>query len=95
MRKIQLSLYYPRNETHWWQELTSRDVFLSLMLAPKDILMRLMLSYAQTTPQGWFYQMENDPKYRCKRVVNWFQVNHVHVLLWSNQSPDLNPTDHL
>ena len=40
-------------------------------------------------------QMDHDPKHTDKMVKKCLDDNKVNVLVWSSQSPDLSPIEHL
>ncbi len=45
--------------------------------------------------RGWIFQHDNDPKHTAKATKEWLKKKHIMVLVWSSQSPDLNPIENL
>ena len=41
------------------------------------------------------FQQDNDSKHTSGLAKQWFKDDGIDVLLWSPQSPDLNPIEHL
>ena len=41
------------------------------------------------------FQQANDSKHKSKKATKWFKDHQYDVMIWSAQSPDLNPIEHL
>ena len=41
------------------------------------------------------FQQDDDPKHVASKTMEWFANNHVTILSWPPQSPDLNPIENL
>lgn len=61
-----------------------------------DILKTYMPPYVkQNLPARWYFQQDNDPKYKSKYESDFMKRRKVNVLQWACQSPDLDPLQHL
>jgi hypothetical protein len=49
------------------------------------------LEYYDIDCCGAVFQHDNDPKHTAKATLKWLDDNHITVLPWPPQSPDLNP----
>ena len=62
----------------------------------QNILENHMLPWAEDNMSlRWVFQHDNDPKHTSKVVKDWLIANKVNVMVWSAQSPDLNPIENL
>ena len=40
-------------------------------------------------------QQDSAPRHKAKSVTNWFQIKNVRMLIWRENSPDLDPIENL
>ena len=57
----------------------------------------MLPSARELCPAGerWYYQDDNAPCHRAKRVADWIKSSGVKTIDWPAQSPDLNPIENL
>ena len=61
-----------------------------------DILKNHMEPFAyDSMPIKWKFMQDNDSKHSSNIVKNWFCSEQISVLVWSAQSPNLNPIENL
>src|SRR6202035_727592 len=53
------------------------------------------LAYYDKTPDDIIFQQDNDPKHTSKKAKIWFNNYDIPGMVWSPQSPDINPIEHL
>ncbi len=45
--------------------------------------------------RGWVFLHDNDPKHTAKATKEWLKKQHIKVLEWASQSPDLHPIENM
>ena len=77
-------------DLHWIQGIMVKETYHQILIN------HMRPSAARLFPQGNFtFQHDNDPKHTAHMITNYFQNQHIDVLPWPSQSPDLNPTENL
>lgn len=61
----------------------------------EDVMLPSARSLFTSNDQPWYYQDDNAPCHRAKRVKEWMTRSNVRVIDWPAQSPDLNPIENL
>ena len=41
------------------------------------------------------FQQNDDPKHTCRKAKEWLEKQDFETIVWSAQSPDINPIEHL
>ncbi|CAF1405644.1 unnamed protein product [Adineta ricciae] len=44
---------------------------------------------------NWAYMHDNAPAHRSKYTADWFENNHINILEWPSNSPDMNPIENV
>ena len=53
------------------------------------------LQYYHLNPSNIIFQQDDDPKHTCRKVKEWLEKQDFETNIWSAQSPDINPIEHL
>ena len=46
-------------------------------------------------PRGWIFQQDNATCHTSRLVKQWFKDEHITVMTWPAQSPDINPNENM
>ena len=62
-----------------------------------DVLNDNLLPYLQQLPKNrrYLFQQDNAPAHNAKRTKAWLNEQHVQIISWPPNSPDLNPIENL
>src|SRR5688572_25354356 len=75
-----------------------RIVFFFFFNSQRPWMQEDIVKYCSLTfsPMGqWHFQQNNAPVRKAKVTLRFFESNHVPVLDWPSNSPDLNPIENL
>ena len=53
------------------------------------------LQYYHLNPADIMFQQDDDPKHTCRKMKEWLEKQDFETIVWSAQSPDVNPIEHL
>ena len=66
-------------------------------LYPQILMDELLntLQYYHLNPSDIIFQQDDDLKHTCRKVKEWLEKQDFETIVWSGQSPDVNPIEYL
>lgn len=78
-----------------WLQLKEKRIVKIIRISCMTTWACQIWSLERKQKNGWTFQHDNDPKHTNMSIIKWFNGHAITILLWSPQSPDMNPIGYL